>query len=167
MEIKISALLHQIGMPAHIKGYQFLREAILMAHKDFAVLDRITKVLYPTIASKFGTTPSRVERAIRHAIEVAFIRGNMDNIAELFGSTVNGNKSKPTNSEFISMVADKMRIEKWEDTPVIATKEPVIASIGIFPLSLIQIGLMIEELQNRCKATEDLLYAVTGQRLGI
>lgn len=107
----ISAILHDIGIPAHIKGYHFLREAITMVYEEFELISRITKDLYPSVADKYNTTPSRVERAMRHAIEVAFMRGNMDSISLLFGSTVKNSKSKPTNGEFIAMVADKLRIE--------------------------------------------------------
>jgi len=98
-------------VPAHIKGYQYLREAITMVYNNIEILGAITKTLYPAIAEKFKTTPSRVERAIRHAIEVAWTRGNIESISHLFGYTINVAKSKPTNSEFIAMVADKLRIE--------------------------------------------------------
>lgn len=111
LEAKISALLHEIGVPAHIKGYIYLREAIRMVYADIELLGAITKTLYPSIAVKFKTTPSRVERAIRHAIEVAWQRGNVDAITRYFGYTVSQYKDKPTNSEFIAMLADKMRLE--------------------------------------------------------
>jgi two-component system response regulator (stage 0 sporulation protein A) len=104
-------MIHDIGVPAHIKGYQYLREAIEMTVEDIEMLGSITKILYPGIAKKYQTTPSRVERAIRHAIEVAWNRGNMDTIDELFGYTINNGKGKPTNSEFIALIADKIRLE--------------------------------------------------------
>ncbi|ATY84419.1 sporulation transcription factor Spo0A [Kyrpidia spormannii] len=106
----ITQIIHEIGVPAHIKGYQYLREAIFMVYQDVEILGSITKVLYPRIAEKYNTTPSRVERAIRHAIEVAWGRGNVDAIGSVFGYTVNMGKSKPTNSEFIAMVADRLRL---------------------------------------------------------
>lgn len=111
LDANITSIIHEIGVPAHIKGYQYLREAITMVYNNIEILGSITKTLYPAIAEKFKTTPSRVERAIRHAIEVAWTRGNIDSISHLFGYTVNISKSKPTNSEFIAMVADKLRIE--------------------------------------------------------
>jgi len=111
LDQNITAIIHEIGVPAHIKGYMYLREAITMVYNDVELLGSITKVLYPDIAKKFNTTASRVERAIRHAIEVAWSRGNMDSIGSLFGYTVSNSKAKPTNSEFIAMVADKLRIE--------------------------------------------------------
>ncbi|GBF11050.1 sporulation transcription factor Spo0A [Tepidibacillus infernus] len=111
LDANITNIIHEIGVPAHIKGYMYLREAITMVYNDVEILGSITKVLYPKIAEKFNTTPSRVERAIRHAIEVAWSRGNVDAIKNLFGYTVNISKAKPTNSEFIAMVADKLRIE--------------------------------------------------------
>lgn len=111
LDANITSIIHEIGVPAHIKGYQYLREAITMVYNNIEILGSITKTLYPDIAEKFKTTPSRVERAIRHAIEVAWTRGNIDSISHLFGYTVNISKSKPTNSEFIAMVADKLRIE--------------------------------------------------------
>jgi two-component system response regulator (stage 0 sporulation protein A) len=104
-------MIHEIGVPAHIKGYQYLRDAIEMTVEDIEMLGSITKILYPTIAKKYQTTPSRVERAIRHAIEVAWNRGKMDTIDELFGYTINNGKGKPTNSEFIALIADKIRLE--------------------------------------------------------
>ncbi|PWI58772.1 sporulation transcription factor Spo0A [Sulfoacidibacillus thermotolerans] len=107
----ITGVIHEIGVPAHIKGYQYLREAILMVYNDVEILGSVTKVLYPKIGEKFGTTASRVERAIRHAIEVAWSRGNTDAIAQVFRYTVNVSKAKPTNSEFIAMIADKLRME--------------------------------------------------------
>ena len=111
LETDITNLIHEIGVPAHIKGYQYLREAIMMSVQDMEMLGSITKILYPTIAKKYQTTPSRVERAIRHAIEVAWSRGKMDTIDALFGYTVNGGKGKPTNSEFIALIADRIRLE--------------------------------------------------------
>ncbi len=111
LESDVTAIIHEIGVPAHIKGYQYLREAIIMSVNDMDMLNSITKILYPTIAKKFQTTPSRVERAIRHAIEVAWSRGKMDTIDELFGYTINNGKGKPTNSEFIALIADKIRLE--------------------------------------------------------
>ena len=111
LETDITNLIHEIGVPAHIKGYQYLREAIMMSVEDMEMLNSITKVLYPTIAKKYQTTSSRVERAIRHAIEVAWTRGKMDTIDELFGYTVNGRTGKPTNSEFIALIADRIRLE--------------------------------------------------------
>ena len=111
LESDVTNIIHEIGVPAHIKGYQYLRDAIILAVNDIEMLNSITKVLYPTIAKKHQTTPSRVERAIRHAIEVAWSRGKMDTIDELFGYTVSTGKGKPTNSEFIALIADKIRLE--------------------------------------------------------
>lgn len=111
LETDVTNIIHEIGVPAHIKGYQYLRDAIIMSINDMEMLNSITKLLYPTIAKKHQTTPSRVERAIRHAIEVAWSRGKMDTIDELFGYTVSGGKGKPTNSEFIALIADKVRLE--------------------------------------------------------
>ena len=111
MEAEITQTIHEIGVPAHIKGYQYLRDAILMSVSDTEMLGAITKRLYPNIAKKHQTTPSRVERAIRHAIEVAWSRGKVDTIEELFGYTVSDRKGKPTNSEFIALLADKIRLE--------------------------------------------------------
>ena len=111
IESDVTNIIHDVGVPAHIKGYQYLREAIIMSVNDNEMLNSITKILYPSIAKKFQTTPSRVERAIRHAIEVAWNRGKMDTIDELFGYTINAEKGKPTNSEFIALIADKIRIE--------------------------------------------------------
>ena len=98
-------------VPAHIKGYQYLREAIMMVVKDIDIINQITKQLYPEIATKYRTTPSRVERAIRHAIEVAWSRGQIERVESIFGYTVSTSKGKPTNSEFIAMIADKLRLE--------------------------------------------------------
>ncbi|QDX93568.1 sporulation transcription factor Spo0A [Brevibacterium sp. JNUCC-42] len=111
LDASITSIIHEIGVPAHIKGYLYLREAITMVYNDVELLGSITKVLYPDVAKKFNTTASRVERAIRHAIEVAWSRGNLDSISSLFGYTVSNTKAKPTNSEFIAMVADKLRLE--------------------------------------------------------
>lgn len=111
LDASITSIIHEIGVPAHIKGYLYLREAISMVYNDIELLGSITKVLYPDIAKKFNTTASRVERAIRHAIEVAWSRGNIDSISSLFGYTISMSKAKPTNSEFIAMVADKLRLE--------------------------------------------------------
>ena len=111
LEIEVTGIMHEVGVPAHIKGYQYLRDAIIMVVKDLDVINSITKQLYPSIARGYNTTPSRVERAIRHAIEVAWSRGQVDAIDALFGYTVSIGKGKPTNSEFIAMVADKLRLE--------------------------------------------------------
>ena len=111
LEALVTNIIHGVGVPAHIKGYQYLREAIIMSVNDTEMLNSITKILYPTIAKKYQTTSSRVERAIRHAIEVAWNRGRMDTIDELFGYTINAEKGKPTNSEFIALIADKIRLE--------------------------------------------------------
>src|SRR5690625_814862 len=111
LEGDITNIIHEIGVPAHIKGYMYLREAITMVYNDIELLGSITKILYPDIAKRYSTTASRVERAIRHAIEVAWNRGNIDSITELFGYTINVSKAKPTNSEFIAMVADKLRLK--------------------------------------------------------
>jgi len=110
LEASITNIIHEVGVPAHIKGYMYLREAITMIFNDVELLGSITKVLYPDIAKKYNTTPSRVERAIRHAIEVAWSRGNVESISDLFGYTVSSSKAKPTNSEFIAMVADHLRL---------------------------------------------------------
>ena len=104
-------ILHEVGVPAHIKGYMYLREAISMVYNSVEILGSITKVLYPEIAITYGTTSSRVERAIRHAIEIAWVRGNVDAISDIFSYTISYNKSKPTNSEFIAMIADRLRLE--------------------------------------------------------
>lgn len=110
LDTEITELLHEIGVPAHIKGYMYLRESITMVYNDVEILGGITKILYPTVARKFKTTSSRVERAIRHSIEVAWNRGNVDAISQIFAYTISYNKSKPTNSEFIAMIADKLRL---------------------------------------------------------
>ena len=111
IENDVTSIIHDVGVPAHIKGYQYLREAIIMSVNDNEMLNSITKILYPSIAKKFQTTSSSVERAIRHAIEVAWNRGRMDTIDELFGYTINAEKGKPTNSEFIALIADKIILE--------------------------------------------------------
>ena len=111
LENDVTNIIHEIGIPAHIKGYQYLREAIIRSVEDTEMLGSITKILYPSIAKKFQTTPSRVERAIRHAIEVAWSRGKMDTIDELFGYTVSNGKGKPTNSEFIALIAPELFME--------------------------------------------------------
>lgn len=111
LDSEITTLLHEVGVPAHIKGYIYLREAITMVYHNLDLLGSVTKILYPDIAEKYCTTASRVERAIRHAIEVAWIRGNVEAISEIFSYTISYNKSKPTNSEFIAMIADRLRIQ--------------------------------------------------------
>lgn len=110
LEGDVTNMIHEIGVPAHIKGYQYLREAIIMSIEDPSMISAITKILYPTIAKRFQTTPSRVERAIRHAIEVAWNRGKMETLDALFGYTIDTGKGKPTNSEFIALIADKIRL---------------------------------------------------------
>jgi two-component system response regulator (stage 0 sporulation protein A) len=111
IESMVTGIIHEIGVPAHIKGYQYLREAIIIAVGDMDVINAITKVLYPRVAKTFGTTPSRVERAIRHAIEVAWDRGDLDTLQRFFGYTVSNTKGKPTNSEFIALIADKLQLQ--------------------------------------------------------
>lgn len=111
LETEVTNIIHEIGVPAHIKGYQFLRDGIILVINDIEILNSITKSLYPSIASKYDTTSSRVERAIRHAIEVAWSRGKMETLDNLFGYTINHGKGKPTNSEFIALIADKLRLE--------------------------------------------------------
>ena len=111
LETEITSIIHEIGVPAHIKGYMYLREAISMVVNNVELLSAVTKELYPSIAKKYNTTASRVERAIRHAIEVAWSRGQIDTINKLFGYTINNGKGKPTNSEFIAMIADKLRLK--------------------------------------------------------
>ena len=108
MKNLVTAVIHEIGVPAHIKGYQYLREAILIAVDDMDVINAVTKALYPAVAKKYGTTPSRVERAVRHAIEVAWDRGDLEALQKYFGYTVSNTKGKPTNSEFIAMIADRL-----------------------------------------------------------
>ncbi len=111
LDMEVTNIIREIGIPAHIKGYQYLRDAIMMIINEIELLGAVTKVLYPQIAEKYSTTPSRVERAIRHAIEVAWNRGNIDMINRLFGYTIKLEKGKPTNSEFMAMIADKLRME--------------------------------------------------------
>ena len=110
LEAVVTGIIHEIGVPAHIKGYQYLREAILIAVKDMDVINGVTKVLYPEVAKRYGTTASRVERAIRHAIEVAWDRGDLETLQKYFGYTVSNTKGKPTNSEFIAMIADQLQL---------------------------------------------------------
>lgn len=112
LENRVTNMIHEIGIPAHIKGYHYLRDSIMMAVEDMDVLNAITKILYPTVAKKHQTTSSRVERAIRHAIEVAWSRGKLEILDDLFGYTVSNGKGKPTNSEFIALVADTIRLER-------------------------------------------------------
>lgn len=114
LEKDVTEMIHEIGVPAHIKGYQYLREAIMLSVENTEMVNAITKLLYPTIAKKYGTTSSRVERAIRHAIEVAWSRGNMDVINSLFKYTISLGKGKPTNSEFVALIADKIRLNYRE-----------------------------------------------------
>jgi len=111
VEAMVTSIIHEIGVPAHIKGYQYLREAIMIAVADMDVINAITKVLYPQVAKTFQTTPSRVERAIRHAIEVAWDRGDLETLQRFFGYTVSNTKGKPTNSEFIALIADKLQLQ--------------------------------------------------------
>ena len=110
----VTSVIHEIGVPAHIKGYQYLREAIMIAVDDMDVINAVTKVLYPEVAKRFNTTPSRVERAIRHAIEVAWDRGDLETLQKYFGYTVSNVKGKPTNSEFIAMIADRLQLQQRE-----------------------------------------------------
>lgn len=111
LEMTVSEIMHQIGVPAHIKGYQYLREAIILSVNDNEMMHSVTKVLYPTVAKNYNTTPSRVERAIRHAIEVAWDRGDVDVLSAYFGYTIQNTRGKPTNSEFIAMISDKLRLK--------------------------------------------------------
>ena len=110
LELMITEIIHQIGVPAHIKGYHYLREAIMLSIKNSEIINSVTKLLYPTIAKKYSTTSSRVERAIRHAIEVAWDRGDIDVLNSYFGYTIQNDRGKPTNSEFIAMISDKLRL---------------------------------------------------------
>jgi two-component system response regulator (stage 0 sporulation protein A) len=114
LESLVTEIIHEIGVPAHIKGYQYLREAIILAINDMDIINAVTKVLYPTVAKKYSTTPSRVERAIRHAIEVAWDRGDLETLQKFFGYTVSNIKGKPTNSEFIAMIADRLSLQRRE-----------------------------------------------------
>ncbi len=111
IESQVTQIIHQIGVPAHIKGYQYLRTAILLTIQDSDIINSVTKVLYPSVAKKYSTTTSRVERAIRHAIEVAWDRGDVDTLNSYFGYTIQNNRGKPTNSEFIAMIADNLRLK--------------------------------------------------------
>lgn len=111
IEAQVTKIIHQIGVPAHIKGYQYLRTAILLTIKDSDIINSVTKVLYPSVAKKYSTTTSRVERAIRHAIEVAWDRGDVDTLNSYFGYTIQNSRGKPTNSEFIAMIADNLRLK--------------------------------------------------------
>ncbi len=114
LESEVTTIIHEIGVPAHIKGYQYLREAIIIAVEDMEVINAVTKILYPEVAKRFNTTASRVERAIRHAIEVAWDRGDLETLQKYFGYTVSNAKGKPTNSEFIAMIADKLQLQRKE-----------------------------------------------------
>lgn len=114
LEQDVTDMIHEIGVPAHIKGYQYLREAIVIAVDDMEVINAVTKILYPEVAKRFGTTASRVERAIRHAIEVAWDRGDLETLQKYFGYTVSNSKGKPTNSEFIAMIADRLQLQRKE-----------------------------------------------------
>ena len=110
LEVVVSQIMHQIGVPAHIRGYQYLREAIILSVKNNEMISSVTKILYPTVAKTFKTTPSRVERAIRHAIEVAWDRGDVDVLSSYFGYTIQNERGKPTNSEFIAMISDNLKL---------------------------------------------------------
>ena len=114
MESRVTAIIHEIGVPAHIKGYHYLREAILYSIDNLDAINAVTKVLYPEVAKRFSTPPSRVERAVRHAIEVAWDRGDLETLQKYFGYTVSNVKGKPTNSEFIAMISDKLRLQMKE-----------------------------------------------------
>ena len=107
----MTSIIHEVGVPAHIKGYQYVREAIILAVQDMDVINAVTKVLYPEVARRYNTTPSRVERAVRHAIETAWDRGDLETLQRYFGYTVSNPKGKPTNSEFIAMIADRIRLQ--------------------------------------------------------
>ena len=110
LEVMVTEIIHQIGVPAHIKGYHYVRESIMLAVKTPEIINSVTKLLYPTVAKKYATTASRVERAIRHAIEVAWDRGDVDTLNSYFGYTIHNGRGKPTNSEFVAMIADKLRL---------------------------------------------------------
>ena len=112
LEAVVTDIIHEIGVPAHIKGYQYLREAIILTIKDMDMINAVTKVLYPEVAKRYNTTPSRVERAIRHAIEVAWDRGDIETLQKFFGYTVSNIKGKPTNSEVIAMIADNLSLRR-------------------------------------------------------
>ena len=118
LEYVVTDMIHRIGIPAHIKGYHYLRTAILLSVNDDEMINSVTKLLYPTVAQKYGTTSSRVERAIRHAIEIAWDRGDVDELNALFGYTIHTSRGKPTNSEFIALIADKLRLQYFPDVPV-------------------------------------------------
>lgn len=122
IEAMVTSVIHEIGVPAHIKGYQYLREAIKIAVNDMEVINAITKVLYPQVAKAFSTTPSRVERAIRHAIEVAWDRGDLETLQRFFGYTVSNTKGKPTNSEFIALIADRLQLQLRDLDRAVPTK---------------------------------------------
>ncbi len=111
LELMVTEIIHQIGVPAHIKGYHYLRESIILSVKNNDIINSVTKLLYPTVAKKYNTTSSRVERAIRHAIEVAWDRGDIDVLNSYFGYTIQNDRGKPTNSEFIAMISDKLRLQ--------------------------------------------------------
>ena len=111
LEELVTSIIHEVGVPAHIKGYQYVREAIMITVEDMEVINSVTKVLYPEVAKRYHTTPSRVERAIRHAIEVAWDRGDLETLQRFFGYTVSNAKGKPTNSEFIAMISDRIRLK--------------------------------------------------------
>ena len=111
LERLVTSIIHEVGVPAHIKGYQYVREAIVIAVQDMEVINAVTKVLYPEVARRYNTTPSRVERAVRHAIETAWDRGDLETLQRYFGYTVSNTKGKPTNSEFIAMIADRIRLQ--------------------------------------------------------
>ena len=117
LETVVTEIIHEIGVPAHIKGYQYLREAIMLVVNDMDTINAVTKVLYPEVAKRFNTTPSRVERAIRHAIEVAWDRGDLEVLQKFFGYTVSNIKGKPTNSEFIAMIADRLQLQRKQQRP--------------------------------------------------
>ena len=122
IEIAITKMLHELGMPSHIKGYQYIREAICMVYNNPEMIGGITKELYPELSIKFNTTVSRVERAIRHAIEVSWNRGNWEFMEDVFGHSVDIDKAKPTNSEFIVTVADKLRLEYIKENEIVSRK---------------------------------------------
>ena len=136
LEERVTEIIHEIGVPAHIKGYQYLREAIIMSVNDMEMLNSITKILYPEIAKKYQTTPSRVERAIRHAIEVAWSRGKMDTIDELFGYTINNGKGKPTNSEF-NITDYKAAVENITAESVQATLKKLVEAGNMFEVVML------------------------------
>ena len=117
LEELVTSIIHEVGVPAHIKGYQYVREAIMITVEDMDVINSVTKVLYPEVAKRYHTTPSRVERAIRHAIEVAWDRGDLETLQKFFGYTVSNAKGKPTNSEFIAMISDRIRLKLKNNTP--------------------------------------------------